>query len=162
VAPDVSASRLRLRSAPPLGRPRSIVRDADLWQRVVKHPLGCWEWTGPVDSFGCGVVRYEGATWLVHRLVWKLTHGRLPTQAVRRLCLIPRCVRPEHLRLGTRLQNAYAHRRFLDAWREAWGLDTSAHGSPAYQRVALAGHAPRPGEFPSIESERRALAALTT
>lgn len=89
------------------------------WLKVDKNgpiayeQLGrCWLWTGAKNSFGYGIVcptssdikprRYMRA----HRLAFEFTNGPLPEGlSVLHKCDVPACVRPDHLFLGTTLDN---------------------------------------------------------
>ena len=84
--------------------PKSIPLEIRFWKYVEKTP-GCWNWTGAVEAGGYGQIR-AGGTKRAHRISWLLHHGKLPAELdVLHTCDNPRCVRPEHLYLGTQLEN---------------------------------------------------------
>jgi hypothetical protein len=76
---------------------------ADLdWIALNSEPQGdCLIWTGPVNDSGYGKINDRR----VHRIVAEAHYG--PSEmCVLHSCDTPRCVRPEHLRYGTRAENA--------------------------------------------------------
>lgn len=80
-----------------------------LWQHVVKQPgEGCWEWTGPTRMhFGYGGIWHRGKKLRAHRVSWEIANGPVPDGLfVLHKCDNPPCVRPDHLYLGTNLDNA--------------------------------------------------------
>ncbi len=83
--------------------------ESRFWARVEKTD-GCWIWNGPHGKRGygnlcCGPIgnrRIEGA----HRYSWELHNGPIPNALqVLHHCDNPRCVRPDHLFLGTAQDN---------------------------------------------------------
>lgn len=87
------------------------------WSRVSKspNPDGCWEWIGSlvsrVDSRCYGRMFVAGRHILSHRLSWVIHFGDIPEGEV--VCHNcpggdnPRCIRPEHLFLGTQAVNMH-------------------------------------------------------
>jgi len=85
------------------------------WEKVRfcgAGPSDCWEWDGAYFGNGYGFLnvgskadgsrRPEGAA----RIAWKLTNGELPPgMSVLHRCDNPRCVRPDHLFIGTQRDN---------------------------------------------------------
>lgn len=76
--------------------------------RSVPEPnTGCWLWLGSVNNWGygrstVGWTRERAA----HRLSWIAHRGALPRGIVlRHKCDTPSCVNPEHLELGTQIDN---------------------------------------------------------
>lgn len=69
----------------------------------------CWLWTAAQDSHGYGLFRavHKESMVLAHRHVWKITFGEIPKGiCVLHKCDTPLCVNPDHLFLGTKLDNA--------------------------------------------------------
>ena len=78
--------------------------------RVLKAENGCWNWQSGTDQDGYGLfmgnvlgVRFKRA----HRFSWAYHNQKLipPGMEILHSCDNPRCVNPEHLSLGTALQN---------------------------------------------------------
>lgn len=74
------------------------------WDRVEKT-AECWLWLGPTLQ-GYGMLGNKYPERRAHRYVWHLTRGRIPAgMVVMHKCDNPRCVRPDHLALGTQYDN---------------------------------------------------------
>lgn len=89
---------------------------------------GCWEWKRATNSMGYGVLTVNYRTAYAHRLAWEMENGPIPDGAlVLHRCDNPRCVRPDHLFLGTHADNM---------------ADMTAKGRHRYgeNRPSLAGH----------------------
>jgi hypothetical protein len=78
------------------------------WAKVQKTD-GCWKWIGGTTSFGYGVVeisRNPRRRTQAHRVSWELHYGPIPDgMDVLHSCDNPPCTRPDHLFLGTALDN---------------------------------------------------------
>ncbi len=92
------------------------------WAHVEKTE-GCWNWTAHRNSDGYGMIGLERTRRVerTHRLSWVLHNGPIPDglQVLHR-CDNPACVRPDHLWLGTQIENiadmdAKGRRRFNPA-----------------------------------------------
>ncbi len=74
------------------------------WAKVQKSD-GCWVWQGCIVR-RYGVLGHDGKQVKAHRVAWGLTNGPIPNGlSVLHKCDNPPCVRPDHLFLGTQLDN---------------------------------------------------------
>ena len=67
---------------------------------------GCIETTARRGAGGYGRLWFEGRMWMAHRLAWTQAHGPIPRGLfVLHSCDNPPCINPDHLFLGTQLDN---------------------------------------------------------
>ena len=82
-----------------------------LSERVLVTPSGCWEWQGRRQRQGYGTVDLRKHSWpervvMVHRLVYSICVEAIPDGLdVLHRCDNPPCCRPDHLFLGSNLDN---------------------------------------------------------
>lgn len=107
--------------------------ESRFWSRVRKT-RGCWEWIGAQQirrgqPKGYGKLTRDYQSLKAHRVSWELHFGEIPDGLfVLHECDNPPCVRPDHLFLGTSLDNT------LDAMRKG-RLNTDAmHAVPEHKR----------------------------
>lgn len=88
--------------------PPTIPLQNRFWAKVNKTD-GCWLWTAGCFRRGYGAIGAGGRhspLLRAHRLSWELHNGPIPEGlCVLHECDNPRCVRPEHLFLGTHQDN---------------------------------------------------------
>jgi hypothetical protein len=92
--------------------PRKNATPEEIRQYIVENsePVtesGCWIWMrGWDNSKGYGCIQYKGATRKAHRVSYEVFIGPISDGLhVCHNCDLPSCVRPDHLWLGTNLDN---------------------------------------------------------
>ena len=77
------------------------------WRKVKRTADGCWEWQACRHKAGYGSFGIRGKSRLANRVAYALANDEDPgTRAVLHTCDNRLCVRPSHLYLGDRAQNA--------------------------------------------------------
>ena len=107
------------------------------WDHVAKGD-GCWEWTGSRRAgYGRAIVNQKSVR--AHRRAWVLTNGPIPDGLfVLHKCDNPPCVRPDHLFLGTQLDN---RRDAVAKGRQASGANHASHLHPELRQGTNNGNA---------------------
>lgn len=84
-----------------------------LGNRVEIQPDECWTWTGAKTPRGYGKVNRNHRFIYVHRLAYETFRGSIPPEMeIDHLCNNRACVRPDHLRAVTHLQNTMRSQNF--------------------------------------------------
>jgi hypothetical protein len=80
-----------------------------LWAKIEKRsPTECWPWLANKNNKGYGMIRRGGSLpkALAHRVVFEISNGAIPEGlVVMHSCDNPACCNPDHLTIGTMLDN---------------------------------------------------------
>lgn len=98
----------------------------------------CWTWSGRINADGYGVFWVNGKTARAHRYSYELHKGPIGDSVVMHSCDNTRCVRPDHLSLGTQADNV-ADR--VSKKRSAYGKRNWTSRHPETVRGSRNGHA---------------------
>lgn len=67
---------------------------------------GCWIWQASITSFGYGRTSLGGRLTQAHRASWAVFKGEIPLgMQVNHKCHVRSCINPEHLYIGTQVDN---------------------------------------------------------
>lgn len=103
---------------------KGISTEQRFWNKVQKLDNGCWFWSGVKNSGGYGSFFVDGHVTAAHRYAYETFVAPIPDELIVRhyVCDNRACVNPEHLRLGTKADNAKDRVR---SGRQARGSDLS-------------------------------------
>jgi len=89
-------------------RPKLTTKERFDTKYKVSEESGCWLWVAYIDNTGYGSLSYgcRGDTEGAHRVSYELYKGPIPKgMCILHTCDTPTCVNPDHLFLGTQLDN---------------------------------------------------------
>lgn len=110
------------------------------WDKVDKSgDGGCWLWTMSLSEDEYGKCVFMGEQ-LAHRIAYRLSMGEIPAgQCVLHTCDVRHCINPDHLFLGTRVDNnADRDRKGRAAKGDQHGSRTMPDCRPRGERHSLA------------------------
>lgn len=99
-----------------MANPQTAIRNETTQERILRRSMpepnsGCWLWLGAVMENGYGVSSNRAPdrashTELVHRQSYRAFKGAIPEgMQIMHKCDVRSCVNPDHLQVGTHLEN---------------------------------------------------------
>jgi hypothetical protein len=96
----------RTNHRPNRGGFKAVPAEHRFWTKVEKTE-SCYNWTASLNENGYGIISVNRKPTFAHRFAWIMANGPIPDSLnVLHTCDNPRCVRIEHLFLGTRQDNS--------------------------------------------------------
>ena len=93
-------------------------------------PNGCVIWSGAIKDIGYGVITMRNKSYHAHRVAWEVSRGPIPEgRVICHRCDNRACVNPDHMFLGTHLDNStdmVAKGRSKRGERASWSKLTEA------------------------------------
>jgi hypothetical protein len=110
------------------------------WLKVVPGD-GCWEWHGTINSRGYGFFDVGRQKRQAHRMAYEFAYGPIPPgMCICHRCDNSRCVRPDHLFLGTQADNV---EDAVQKGRRKWGHKLTAEQVTEIREAVTSGRASR-------------------
>lgn len=79
----------------------------NLFNKLLLNKSGCLEFTGPLDKWGYGKIRFKGKDIKSHRASWIIHNGTIPDGLIiRHDCDNPCCCNIGHLKIGSFKDNS--------------------------------------------------------
>lgn len=99
------------------------MKDLDvLMDKIIVDPsTGCWNWQRSTRE-GYGQLTIDGYPWTAHRYAYTVAKGSIPKGSlVRHTCNNRLCCNPDHLTIGTHLDNWHdSHKEYHEGYAERW------------------------------------------